>query len=50
MLPAVRSPELGDFTVAHDVCFFCGDLNYRLELPRQVVVSLVNAAREAQAA
>ena len=48
VLPSVRAPELGDFTVAHDVCFFCGDLNYRLELRRDVVISLVDAWHEAR--
>ena len=47
VLPSLRAPELGDFTVAHDVCFFCGDLNYRLELPRSAVLRLVEAGSDA---
>lgn len=45
-IPSLRSPELGDFTVASDLCFWCGDLNYRLELPRTHVIDVVRAANE----
>ena len=49
LLPHIRAPELGDFTMLHDVCFWCGDLNYRLELPRDLVISLVTAYQEERA-
>jgi len=44
-IPSLLSPDFGDFTLQSDVCFWCGDLNYRLDLPRQHVIDTVTAAQ-----